>query len=181
MKIVSLFFFFWFYLMILSACENDLETVKRITHKSSDPDERTLNMQMVYTDSGFAKVLLRSKLSETFLSPKRIIRFKKGLEVSFFNSKGKVKSILTANFGEVELESGDMIVRDSVCLKNVLKNQYMLTEELHWNQKTESVFTNRSVIVHTNKKVLYGDGIQTNQDFSEYVFLKPKGSLLIEN
>jgi len=180
MKNVSFIVILLLCVAVFYSCENDLDEVKKVTYVPSDPDERTLNMQMIYTDSGYAKVLLKSKLSETFLSPKRIIRFKKGLEISFFTPTGEVKSILTAKFGEVELESGDMVVKDSVCLKNVLKNQFMLTEELHWNQKTESVFTNRSVIVHTNNKVLYGDGIQTNQDFSQYVFLKPKGSLLLE-
>jgi len=65
-------------------------------------------------------------------------------------------------------------------LYNHAKKQRMETESLYWNQKDSTIYTQAAVVVRTPKGVVYGDGIRTKQDFSSYVFLKPRGKMEID-
>lgn len=169
------------YLLGVSACVNDIEKIKKITFKPNDPDEKTSDLFLTYSDSGQAKIRLFAPLAESFSKPKKIIKFREGLKVEFYNEKGKLSSILTAKYGEINEQEGTMEVRDSVRMFNPIKNQQMETEALYWNRKDSAIFTNKLVVIRTPKALLMGEGIRTKQDFSSYEFLKPRGKFAIDN
>lgn len=170
-----------FLISILFSCVNDLETIKKVSYKSTDPDERTKDLHVFYTDSGYAKVELTAKLAETYSKPKPLVKLKDGLEVKFFDEKGNVVSILTALYGEIDTKEGTMFVKDSVHLFNQKKNQRLETEQLFWNQKDSSIFTENLVTIRTPEALFFGKGLKTKQDFSTYIFKKPQGKVLIKN
>jgi LPS export ABC transporter protein LptC len=161
----------------LSSCVNDLDTIRKITYKSTDPDDRTRDLVVVYTDSGYAKVQVFAKIAETYTNPDQVMKLKDGVKVNFFSDEGEIVSVLTALYGEVHQNDGTMFVRDSVVLVNLEKNQRLETEELHWNQKDSSIYTNKAVVVRRNDAILFGQGIKTKQDFTEYEFIQPRGSM----
>lgn len=166
---------------ILFSCVNDLDSVRRISLKPNDPDERTTGLELFYTDSGIAKIEVFAKLAETFSKPKQVIQFKDGLKVNFYNDEGEIFSILTALYGEIYQETGIIIVRDSVVLFNPNKKKRLLTEELIWQQKDSTIYTEKAVTIKTPEALFYGDGIRTKQDFSASDMLKPKGTINIQN
>ena len=172
----KIIFFEICFLVILFSCENDLETIRKVTYKSTDPDERTIDLKLHYTDSGFAKVELNAKLAESYSKPIKVVKLKDGVKVKFFNSSGEIESILTSLYGEIRGES-EMMVRDSVRLFNIKMGQCLETEELFWNQKTEAIHTDRSVIVRSKDGIFFGEGIRTTQDFLKYEFIKPRGKI----
>ncbi len=163
--------------LVLFSCVNDLETVKKITFKSNAPNDVTENLKIIHTDSGYAKFQLTAKIAETYIKPVALTKFKDGLKVDFFSPKGEIVSSLTALYGEMNVTNGTFFVRDSVQLVNYAKNQRLETEELYWTKSDSSIFTNKSVIVRNKQGILFGDGIRSKQDFSNYVFLKPKGKI----
>jgi LPS export ABC transporter protein LptC len=164
-----------FFLGILSSCVNDLESIKKVTYDPKAPDEVTKNLHVFYTDSGYARVEIYAALAETFSKPQAVTKLKDGIKVNFFNGTGEVVSTLTALYGEVNYSKGIMFVRDSVQLYNHIKKQRLDTEVLYWNQKDSAIYTLSNVVVRSPKGILFGDGIRTKQDFSEYEFLKPYG------
>lgn len=171
---ILLFAFF----LVLFSCENELDSIKKITYKSSDPAERIEGLDLMYTDSGFAKVRLKAAYAESFINPSKITKLKGGVEVFFFSSIGVIKSHLTALNGNIN-EDGSVVVWDSVRFKNVANHQWLETEELHFHTQHKSIFTNRQVIIHSKDGVLLGDGIKTNQDFKRYDFMRPRGKLTL--
>jgi len=177
-----LFFLSCFFGMtaLLSACVNDLESIRKVTFKADDPDEKTSELFMTYTDSGYARIRVYAKLAESFTLPQPVIKFKDGVRVEFYNEDGKLSSILTALYGEINETDGKMLVRDSVQLFNPIKDQRMETEVLYWNQKDSTIFTDKMVMIRTPKSLLFGTGVRTRQDFSSYTFLKPRGKIDIE-
>lgn len=168
-------------LLILSSCVNDLDSIKKISYKPTDPDERTTELNVIYSDSGYAKVEVYAALAETYSKPERVTKLKDGLKVIFFDDDGKIISVLTALYGEIREQNGTIMVKDSVQLMNFEKMQRLETEELHWNQKDSTIFTEKAVIVRTPEALFFGKGIRTKQDFSTYEFLKPEGKIKIKN
>ena len=180
MKLHLLFYLFSLVSLLFISCENDIKTIQKVTYKPTDPDERTRNIKLIQTDSGFAKIALQAKLSETYHKPSTIIKFREGIEITLYTKTGKVQSILTALYGEIFQETGEMLFKDSVCLKNMQEKQSLLTEELHWNQNTQAIFTPKNVIVRSEDgSLFYGDGIKTSLDFKQYEFIRPKGKFKI--
>lgn len=163
--------------LLLGACVNDLDSVRKVTLLPTDPDERSKNLQIVYTDSGFAKVQVFATLAETYSKPEPVVKLKNGLKVHFFDDQGQILSTLTAKSGTIFQEKGQIIVRDSVELFNAEKKQKLETEELRWTRKDSTIFTEKSVIVRAPGSILFGKGIRTKQDFSTYEFLQPTGTI----
>lgn len=161
----------------LLACENDLEEIKKVSEIPGAPEERTKNLELIYSDSGQAKIYLNAKLAESYYKPVHTIKFKDGVKVRFFNPDGTVKTILTAKYGEIIQNEGKMIARDSVVMQNVNKRQQMETEELIWNQSTQAITSEKLVVVKTQDGRFYGDGIVTTSDFTKYEFINPRGTI----
>lgn len=171
------FLFLFASVCLLFSCVNDLDTIKKVTYDPKSPDNVTKNLVLKYTDSGFAKIQIFAKIAETYNKPESVIKIKDGLKVHFFTDNGKIVSRLTALYGEINYSKGIMFVKDSVRLYNFEKKQQLETEELIWNQKDSAIFTSKSVIVRTPGGLLFGDGIRTQQDFSSYEFIKPRGRI----
>lgn len=168
-------------LLLVSSCVNDIEKIKKVTFKPSDPDEKMSELFLTYSDSGMAKIRLYAPLAETYTKKGRLIQFRKGVKVEFYNEKGRLYSILTAKYGEINETEGKMQVRDSVQMYNPIKDQRMETEALFWERKDSMIFTDKMVMVRTPKALFFGKGIRSKQDFSYYEFLQPQGKLDIDS
>jgi LPS export ABC transporter protein LptC len=163
-----------------SACENDVAIVQRISFQADAPAESTKNLVLRYAEDGYARVEIHAALAETYRNKEQITKIKDSLKVYFFNEVGDIVSTLSALYGEINYSTGKLMVSDSVRLYNHKKKQTLETEKLYWNQKDSSIFTQSAVIVRSPKGKLFGQGIRTKQDFSNYEILKPVGSWQIE-
>ena len=168
------------FLLVFSACENDIAVVQRISYEADSPTESTKNLVLTYAEAGYARVEIHAALAETYRGKSQITKIKDSLRVYFFNEKGDIVSTLSALYGEINYNSGELMVKDSVRLYNHKKKQTLETEALFWNQKDSSIYSKSSVIVRSPKGKVFGEGIKTKQDFSSYVLLKPVGSWQID-
>lgn len=164
---------------IFFSCENDLEKVKLITEDPNSPNETSENLHVIYTDSGYAQVELFAGIAETYKSPKAITKFKDGLKVNFFDDHGQITSVLTSLYGEVDDESGNITVRDSVELLNVVEKKKLETEVLYWNKKGDSIYTDKPMVITYPDMILYGQGGWTTHKFDTAQFYKPTAKIFI--
>ncbi len=168
---------------ILFSCVNDLDTIQRVTYDPNAPDEVTENLEIYYSDSGYARVKIFAKIAETYNSPVHITKFKDYLKVQFYSDDGEVTSELEAKYGEFNFETKLMVVRDSVILRNLKKRRYLETEELFYNQTDSTVYTDKFVIIkrEDNSVIGRGNGIRTSHFFNAGQvaghILKPVGKL----
>ena len=168
-------------LLIIYSCENDLETIQKITFDTNAPDETTKDLHITISDSGYAKVEIIATIAETFRNKTYITKVKDSLRVNFFNDKGKVISTLFALSGEINFTNGTIIVKDSVRLYNFQNKQMLETEALYWNQRDSTIYSLSQIIVRSPKGIVIGkDGIKTTQEFNKYELLKPEGKIQIE-
>ncbi len=162
---------------ILFSCVNDLDAIQRVTYDPKAPDQVTENLELIYTDSGYVRVKVRAEYAEAYYKPKQVTKLRRGLKVDFYNETGIVVSTLTAQYGEVDHATGKMLVRDSVNLKNLAKEQLLETEELWWNQNDSTIYTDKNVYVTSPTESGYGQGIRTTQSFDTYKILNPVATI----
>lgn len=61
-----------------------------------------------------------------------------------------------------------------------LKGEQFITEELFWNQKSETVYSDSAITIIQKNQTIYGIGFHSNQNFTKYSIRQPKGSFPIE-
>ncbi len=170
-------FLFIIFCTLLFSCVNDLSKIKTVTYDPKSPDDVTENLEIVQTDSGYAKFQLFAKLAETYTKPETVTKLKDGLKVNFFSKDGKVISTLTALYGEINIAKGTFFVKDSVQLFNIEKKQRLETEIMYCSLNDSTVYTDKAVIVRNSQGILFGNGLRSKLDFSSYVFIKPTGKI----
>jgi LPS export ABC transporter protein LptC len=99
--------------------------------------------------------------------------------MEFLTPTLQVRSTLTAKFAIREQEKGLVTVRDSVVLTTI-EQEKLETEELIWDEKTEKIHTEKFVKVTKPGEVIYGFGLEANQDFSHWKITVPKGTIKAE-
>lgn len=166
---------------IFFSCVNDLDKVKKITTHPDNPDETSEMLHIIYTDSGYAKFEIYANIAEKYAQPKEITKFKDGLKVNFYNDDGEIGSVLTALFGEIDAETGNITVRDSVKLVNLLKQKTLETEVLYFNKGGDSIYTNKPVVITSPDMILSGIGAWTTQEFDTAQFYKPTAKIFLKD
>lgn len=167
-------------LLIFVSCVNDLDKIKKVTFKSTDPEQKTEELYILQTEAGFPQFKLFAPLAEAYSTPENITKFRKGIRVNFYDEDGQLETTLTGLYGEINQTKGTMRVLDSVQLHNPIKKQTMYTEALYWNQNDSVIFTDKMVMIKSPTEQLYGKGIRAKQDFSSYEFIEPYGKILTD-
>lgn len=137
--------------------------------------ERAEDVTILYSKEGNVKARLTTKTFhhiQNTLVP--YIEMKNGLKMEFFDDSLKSSSTLTAKYGKYFEQNGNVLVRDSVVIFNNKKEQ-LNTEELVWNEKIQKFYTEKFVKITTPTQIIYGDGLESNQNFSEYKIINIKG------
>lgn len=163
--------------MVLSGCVNDMEEVKAITEDQKLlPVEVADSIQIIYTDSAILKVILEAGHLERFLGENPYLEMTEGVHVRFFNSMGTVESELRSNYA-ISYENSDIMeAREDVVVVNK-EGETLNTEHLIWEEKTEKIHTEEFVKITTEDEVIFGHGLESNQDFTKYRIKKIKGTI----
>ncbi len=160
---------------ILTGCKDDIAAMKKVKESKNAPSEVVQKFNMLFNESGVAKLNVYSDIAETFITSERITQLKDSLKIDFFDEQGIVQSCLYAKYGEINYETGEMFVKDSVHLHNLADDRHMYTSILFWNQKDSMIYTNEKVKLVSSKGVGYGESFKAHQDFSYYKVTKPTG------
>lgn len=134
-------------------------------------------VEILYSDSAIVKVRVLGPVLHNYTSlsdPKQL--FPEGIKVEFFDAKGTITSQLVAKNAIRQHGKGLVTARDSVVL-TTNKGEILETEELIWNEKEEKLSTNKFVKVTSPDEVIYGFGLEANQDFTYWKILVPQGRI----
>jgi LPS export ABC transporter protein LptC len=104
--------------------------------------------------------------------------FPRTLHVDFYNDSLKTESQLDARYGKYFSSFDKVFLQDSVVVKNLAKGDTLRCQELWWDQHTERFTTDKPVRIYTPDKILYGTGMEADQNFRWYTIKKLTGTVL---
>ena len=168
--------FFW-----LTACTNDLATVKHISARDTLPIESAKNIEAIYSDSGQTLIYIYSVQMDKFLGNNTYMEFPKGLKVVYYDTSMKVKSLLTADYAIVKDKEKIMEAKRNVVIIDKVKDVTINTEHIIWDQQKKIVYSNCFVKKTSKEGVMYGDGFDADETFSRYTVRNPKGEINVED
>ena len=129
------------------------------------------DVELYYSENEKVKVKMLADLLYEFESGDR--EFPKGVYMEFYNEFGILESTLTANHAYYFKKDDQWRGRGKVEVKNIEKNEQLNTEELFWSPKDKKIFTDKFVTILRQGDVIYGEGLEANEDMSDYVIKKP--------
>ena len=162
-------------LLFLFSCKGDIAAMKVVKGRKDAPSEVIKNFHLQFNEHGYSKLGIYADLAETYVGKQRITQLKDSLKVDFYNANGEIQSSLYAKYGEINFDSGEMFVKDSVHFHNLADDRHMYTTIMFWNQKDSMIYTNEKVRLVSSKGVGYGDSFKAKQDFSYYKITRPRG------
>jgi len=159
--------------LVMTACSD-----RSVNELLTDEDEVELPDQIItgfgitITDKGVKKTEVEA--TEAFIYEGKDQIAARHLNVRFFSSNGEYFSQLWADSGIVNMETNDMFAVGNVV---VLTNDSLRleTETLNWDERTERISTEDSVVFYQRDKIVRGKGLYSDPGLEDVVILNPSG------
>ncbi|MCB0851771.1 MAG: LPS export ABC transporter periplasmic protein LptC, partial [Bacteroidetes bacterium] len=104
-----------------------------------------------------------------------------GVEVYFLNAYGQTTSQISSQSGEYNRKAGLAELKGSVVLINQ-KGEKLETEQLFWDEKKDSVFTNKFVRIETPDRIITGQkGLRANTEFTAWTIIQSQGEVEVKD
>lgn len=168
------------FLTLLASCHNDQKEIDMLTNRTALQVDRGTDVTILYSENGKVRGRMYAKeyIHNTQAKPP-YMDMSKGLKIEMFDDSLKVTSTLTARYGRYYEAQNNVLIRDSVVIVNA-KGERLETQELVWNQSVKKFFTEKPVRITTPTQVVYGKGLESNQDFTEYEITHPTGMVQVQ-
>jgi LPS export ABC transporter protein LptC len=166
-------------LLMLSGCKNDLDEVKLVTTRANVNIEEGKGVIIQYSDHGKTKIKADAKTVTRFNTEKPYMEFADGIKVSFYSADGQVSTTMVADYASVVESSNIMTARKNVEVINA-KGEKLNTEELIWDEQKKILYSNAFVKITTADEIIYGNGMEANEDFTDYVIKKITGKVKVK-
>ena len=168
-----------FVAMILLGCKSDLQTIDEIAKLEEGPVESAFNIEVIYSDQAFVRMILHAEQMDRYENEQAYLEMPRGLHVVFYDTLMQKTSSMTANYA-ISYEDSEIIeARDNVVVINEL-GEKLNTEQLIWDQKNETIYSEKFVKITTEDEVTYGEGFRADERFDQWEITNPRGTFRIE-
>lgn len=155
-----------------------MDEARKITSRANVNIETGKEVTIKYTDHGNIKIKVVAKKVNRFNTEKPYMEFSEGIKLFFFNGK-EVETMLTAGYATAVESSNQMTARNNVEVINV-KGDKMNTEELIWDSDKKIIYSNTFVKITTADEIIFGDGMEANETFSDYTIKHITGKVKVK-
>ncbi|MEO9872745.1 LPS export ABC transporter periplasmic protein LptC [Ekhidna sp.] len=165
---------FW---LILIACNQRKDLIDQSLYEG--PLSSMDSSITLLSDSGIVVMNMSSHLQNNFENGDQ--EWPKGFYIEWYNSRGQVTSYFSANYVYFTKSENLYRAEGNVVVRSNVNQDELNTEELFWNQIEEKFYTDKFVTINSEDEVHTGEGMESNQDFTEYRILKPSGTFTLED
>jgi LPS export ABC transporter protein LptC len=165
--------------VFLISCTNDPKLVQDFVSDKLQAIEQIKGAELLHTENGKIKVKIVAGKIERFQNSQPQLIFSEHLEVYFYNDSSQLQSTLMADNASIDEENKIMLAKENVVLISSDAKK-LETDELVWDEKQNTIYTDKKVKITTGKEIIYGEGFISNPDFTEYSISKIHGTFDFE-
>ena len=161
------------FLVLITACENDIEKINLINTSSDYPNIIGENIEVIYSDSAKVKVKMYAKeLNQFNNAEKPYSEFPKGMKVQFYNDSLKIESDIQANYAIYYKKEKLWHATGNVIVQNLETGERLDSEELFWDEEKEEIYSNSYTRIIKENGTFYGkNGFQSDQTLTNYTLI----------
>lgn len=161
------------------SCKGDLETIQALTKVDESPIETAYGVEMIYSTHANIQMIMKAPRMDRYAGNKNYVEMPEGISVVFYDSLMNVSSTLTANYAINYLNDDLFEARNDVVVINEA-NEKLNTEQLIWDQKKGTIYSEKFVKITTEDEVLFGDGMESDERFTNWEIKYPRGTFSVE-
>ena len=109
------------------------------------------------------------------------LEFPKGFYATVYEGDTAASAKISGNYGVMYEDDDLLFARDNVVVENIDSKETLETETLYWNQKTKKIYTRNYVKISSPDKVIFGDSLQTDENFTKRIIHGIRATLEIED
>lgn len=165
---------------MFSGCKNDISEVDALTKMDNLPIEVRKGVKLYYSQNARVSVLLEAETMERYVGESEYTVMPDGVYLETYDSLMIVTSSLKADYGLQLPDENLMEAKGNVRVQNE-KGEVLTTEQLFWDKARGEIYTDKYVKIITATQIIEGDGLVSNEDFSEYKIKKIRGIISLED
>jgi LPS export ABC transporter protein LptC len=165
---------FIFVMLLFFACS---EEDKKTRIEYDGPLSVMENVDLRTNENGILKYSMFFPVQEEFGNGDR--NYPNGGNIETYDVSGRLETTFRSDKAFFSKEKNQWRAQDNVRLKNLITHQQLNTEELYWDRNRKKIFTDKFVTIRDEGNIIYGHGLESNEDLSDYVIFKVEGIMTI--
>ena len=163
--------------ILLFACENNIEQIKAFGLIEDLPILEVSNFETLVTDSGIVRYFLKaSKLLQFENESESYFEFPEGIELIQYNENKEIISSITANYAKQFEKDKKWEVKNNVIATNA-QGDTLKTEQLFYTELEGKIYTDEFVRIIRPGQDITGTGFKSDQTLQNWTIKNPKGSI----
>lgn len=168
--------------MVLISCGNSIDNVKRFVDYDTISGLMAYDVVIERSDSGvLVAKLIAPVMRNVETEDSTFLEFPKGFYATVYEGDTAASAKISANYGVMYKDDDLLFARDNVVVENIDTKETLETETLYWNQKTKKIYTRNYVKISSPDKVIFGDSLQTDENFTKRIIHGIRATLEIED
>jgi LPS export ABC transporter protein LptC len=132
------------------------------------------------SDSGITRYRIKAKKWLVFdKADTPYWEFPDGIYLEKFNLKLEADATIEADYAHYDEPAQRWTLKGNVKAVN-LEGEQFETPLLFWEQKSESVYSDSSIVITRETSIIKGVGFRSNQEMTQYTILRPTGVFPLE-
>lgn len=165
---------------IVSSCKNDLNQVNALTTVSDTAQLSGKDVELTRSLNGHIAVRMRGKEVRQLSMADNTFEFPQGIELFMYDTLGNVTSHMSADYSIYYDKKGIWEAKSNVDVSNE-KGDRLNTEYLVWSRDKATFETDQFVKISTADGVIYGDGMVSDQNFTNWEVKNGRGVFNLED
>ncbi len=142
------------------------------------PDQESWDSTIIVSNEGVVSAIIHAGYIAVF-SEKKITLLENGVHIDFYNEEGEITSVLVSDRGEVDDETQDLSGYGNVVIEGD-DGTVLETEEIHWENKTEQIHTDKFVKITSPDEIIEGYGMESDAGLNNYTIYRVTGQTRVE-
>jgi LPS export ABC transporter protein LptC len=168
------------FLALLQGCKNDEARLPSPAGPRSTALMSAKDIDVIYSERGHIQARVTGPLVNRFSGDYPFLEFPKGFMVFIYDSAGGLETTITGDYGKRNETSHIMEAKGNVVVRNEVRHQQLNTEFLTWDERKHLIATRVPVKITTPDKILFGDGLESNETFTDYTITRPRGQMSVK-
>lgn len=133
------------------------------------------DVNTIISDSGVVRYRIKAKSWKVYdKADTPYWEFPDGIYLEKFNLNLEADATIEADYAHYNEPNQLWLLRGNVKALN-LEGETFETPLLYWDQQTESVYSDSSIVITRENSVIKGVGFRSNQSMTQYTILRPTG------
>lgn len=146
-----------------------------VVDRKTMPVLSALDVTTLISDSGVTRYRIKTQTWLVFdKADTPYWEFPDGIYLEKFNTNLEADATVEADYAYYNEPAQRWTLRGNVKALN-LEGEQFETPLLYWDQKSESVYSDSSIVITREASIIVGVGFRSNQEMTKYTILKPKG------